>query len=84
MIARQRSAARFRAAEHELEHGLAAEGVEDDLEPSALVDEETFEQICGRVLTAAGDRRAEVRDPRLEVIHEAGGRQLGLAVCDQT
>ena len=75
---------RLRAGEHELEHDCLAEGVEDDLEPSAFLDEEAFQEICGRALTVAGDRHVQVRDSILEVIQESGGPQFGLAICDQT
>ena len=68
--------------EHELEDGLLAEGVGNDLEPPALLDEQTLQEVRGADRTAVGDGHAQVGDTGLEVIHEAGGRagQLGLIV----
>lgn len=70
--------------EHELEHGFLAEGVGDDLEPPALLDEEPFEQVCRPDRPAVGDRQAQVRDAGLEVVLETGdgARQLALIVAN--
>ena len=44
-------------AEHQLEHGLLAEGVGDDLQAPALLDEQTLEEVRNRY----EDLGAEVR-----------------------
>ena len=73
-------------AEHELEHGRLAEGMGDDLEPAALLDEEALEEIRGPDGAAVIDRHAQVGDAGLEVVHEArrGAGQLGLVVGEDT
>src|SRR3546814_7969611 len=68
--------------EHELEHGLLAEGVADDLEPPALFEEQAFEQVRGARRSPMADRQTQVGDAGLEVVLEAGDstRQLLLIV----
>ena len=71
--------------EHELEDGLFAERIGNDLEAPALLDEQTLQKVRCPDGSAVGDRHAQVRDGRLEVIHEAGHgtRQLAVIVADQ-
>ena len=73
-------------SEHQLENRLFAEGVGNDLQPPALLDEQTFQQIRRSDGAAMRDRHPQVRDASLEVVHEAGdgARQLGLVLLDQT
>ena len=71
--------------EHELEDRLLAPCVGDDLEPAALFDEKSFKQIGRPGRSAMSDRRVQMRDAGLEVIHEAGHRAgiVSLVVGDQ-
>ncbi len=59
-------------AEHQLEHGPLAEGVGDDLQAPAFLDEQALEQIGRAGRAAVGDRQAQVGDAGLEVALEAG------------
>ena len=67
-----------------LRHGLLAEGVGDDLQPPALLDEQALEEVRGPDRAAVGDRHPQMRDAGLEVVLEAGdrARQLALVVGD--
>ena len=59
-------------AEHELQDGLLAEGIGNDLEPAAFLDEQTFEKIGRTGRPAMGDGQAQMRDAGLEVVLKAG------------
>ena len=61
-------------AEHELEHRLLAEAIGNDLQPSTLLDEQPFEEVCGPNETTMRDRQAQVRDAGLEIVVETGER----------
>src|SRR5512132_220763 len=71
-------------AEHQLEHGLLAKGVGDDLQAPALLDEQTLEEVRRPDRPAVGDRHPQMRDAGLEVVREAahGSGQLGREVGD--
>ena len=47
--------------EHDLEHGVLAEGIGDDLEPLAFLVEQTFKEIGGPDRAAEGDRKLRDR-----------------------
>ena len=61
-------------AEHELEDGLFAEGIGDDLQAPAFLDEEALQQVRRAGRPAVRDRQPQVGDAGLEVVHEAGDR----------
>jgi hypothetical protein len=69
----------YQRTEHQFKNRLLAEAIRDNLQPPALLDEETFEQIgCAR-RAAMRNGQPKMRDAGLEVIVEAGdrGRQRG-------
>ncbi len=72
-------------SEHELEDGLFAEGVGNDLEAPAFLEEQALQEIGRAGRPAVGDGHPRVRDAGLEVIHKASdrARQLGFIVADQ-
>lgn len=57
----------------------------DDLQPPALLDEQTFQKSRRPGGGATRDRQPEMGDAGLEVVHEAGSRvgQLGAVVGDE-
>ncbi len=63
----------------QLQDGSLAEGVGDNLEATALLDEQTLKQIRRADRAAVGDRESQVRDAGFEVVHEAGNRSVVLA-----
>src|SRR6266542_437349 len=63
---------------HQLEDRPLAEGIRDDLEAAALLNEQTLEQIRGPDRPAMGHWEAQVRDAGFEVVHEAHNRALVL------
>ena len=65
----------YHGAEHKLEDRLLAEGVGDDLEAPALLDEQALQEVGGQDADrpAVRDGHAQVRDAGLEV----GGQALG-------
>ena len=52
--------------------GLLAEGVWDDLQAPAFLDEQALEEVRGPHRAAVGDGHAQVGDAGLEVALEAG------------
>ena len=58
-------------AEHELEDGLLAEGIGDDLEAPALLDEQALEQVGCADRAAVRDGHAQVCDAGFEVVLSA-------------
>src|SRR3954469_16706931 len=61
-------------AEHELEHGLLAEAVRDDLEPPPLLAEEALQKIRRAGRAPVRHRKPQVGDTGLEVVLKAGDR----------
>src|SRR5215831_21202360 len=57
--------------EHQLQDRVFAEGVRDDLEAPAFLDEQTLKQIRGADRTAMCHREAQVGDASFKVVHEA-------------
>jgi hypothetical protein len=61
-------------AEHQLENGLFAEAVGNDLQPAALFDKQTFKQIGRARGAAVGHRQPQMRNAGFEIVLEAGDR----------
>jgi hypothetical protein len=59
-----------------LRTAFLAEGIRDDLEAAALLDEQTLEQIRTPDRPTMGHRKAQVRNAGFEVVHEARNRAV--------
>jgi hypothetical protein len=53
-----------------------AEGIRNDLEAAALLNEQTLEQIRGPNCPTMGHREAQMRNAGFEVVHEARNRAV--------
>ena len=60
--------------EHQIENGLFAEAVGNDLQPAALLDEQTFKKIGRARGPAVGYWQPKMRNTGLKVVLEAGDR----------
>jgi hypothetical protein len=63
-----------------LRTAFLAEGIRDDLEAAALLDEQTLEQIRTPDRPTMGHRKAQVRNAGFEVVHEARNRAVVIFV----